>query len=93
MRAANSGRSADLASLAIAQEAYELALLEVGRWRSGARVAIPVEPESTRVNLEIAVGHEVAWRHARDHDEERPGGLRGLFRRIAGRADRDAPDR
>ena len=45
MRKANSGRSADLAGLAIAQEAYEQAMVEVERWRSGVKVAIPIEPE------------------------------------------------
>ena len=93
MRAANSGRPADLASLAITQEAYELALAEVRRWRSGARVAIPIEPDAPRVNLEIAVEHEVSWRQMHDHEVARPRGLRGLFGRIRGKADREPPDR
>lgn len=85
MRAANSGRAADLASLAIAQEAYEHATAEVERWRSGARVAIPIEAEPPRANIEAAVGQQLAWQRVRDH-EERPSGLVSrVLRRITRR--------
>ncbi len=70
MRAANSGRPADLASLAIAQEEYEAAAAERERWMSASRVAIPVEPEADRTGVEIAVRQELAWRDVRKpHDD------------------------
>ena len=82
MRAANSGRSADLASLAIAQEAYEAAVEERELWLSGARVAIDVEPEhdghSPR-ELDAAIDNELAWRVV--HDAPKPTGFFSRFRR------------
>jgi len=78
MHAANSGRPADLASLAIAQEAYEAAVAERERWLSG-RVSIPIEPAEAGRNLEIAVGQELAWREI--HDQPTPAGLIGRLRR------------
>jgi hypothetical protein len=80
MRRASSGRSADLASLAIAQEAYEAALAEVELWRSGQRIPIPVQAERT-VDIEVAVGQELEWRRLQAPDEPRPGFLAKLFRR------------
>lgn len=85
MRKANSGRSADLASLAITQEAYELATAEVGRWRSGAVVAIKIEPEAKRHEVETAIGQELAWRRVHEHHEPPPGPVGRFFRRITGR--------
>jgi hypothetical protein len=86
MRRANSGRSADLASLAITQEAYELAVAEVERWRSGATVAIPIQPEKKRAYLEAAIGQEMAWRRVHASSlEKRPGRLARLTRRLTGR--------
>ena len=83
MRAASSGRPADLASLAIAQEAYETIAAERERWISGARVALPVESAAPRRNLEAAVGQEMAWRKVHDHEES--GGFFGrLKRRLRG---------
>jgi hypothetical protein len=82
MRASSSGRPADLASLAIAQEAYEAAAAERERWESSGRVAIPVEPEVARNVLEAAVGQELAWRKVRHHEPQRRGigaRLRRLF--------------
>lgn len=81
MRKANSGRSADLASLAIAQEAYVMATTEVEAWRSGVKVAFTIEPEAKRHNLEAAVGQEFAWRRVHDQQEKRPGLFARLFRR------------
>jgi hypothetical protein len=78
MHAANSGRPADLASLAIAQEAYEAAAAEREQWLTG-RVAIPIEPAAARRKLEIAVGQELAWRKI--HEHPRAGGLIGRLRR------------
>ena len=75
MREANSGRSADLASLAIAQQAYELALAEVERWRSGAMVAFIIEPETHVHELETAVGQELAWRRVHELQQQKPVGL------------------
>ena len=82
MRAANSGRSADLASLALTQEAYEVADAERERW-IGGRVAIPVEPEAPRRNIEAAVGQEMAWRAVKHHEGPR-GFLGRLKKRIRG---------
>ena len=85
MRRANSGRAAHLASLAITQEAYEAAAAEVERWRSGARVAIPVQPEVSHADLEAAVGQELAWRRVL-HPPEKALGLFGRLRkRLTGR--------
>lgn len=81
MRAASSGRPADLASLAIAQEAYETIAAERERWISGARVAIPIEPGPRR-DLEAAVGQEMAWRKVHNHDK--PEGLLARFKRRIG---------
>ena len=82
MRAAASGRPADLATLAVAQEAYEAALAERDRWASGARVAIPVESDRPK-SIESVVGQELTWRlaHNAPPDSQRRQGLRNLFRR------------
>jgi hypothetical protein len=86
MRKANSGRSADLASLAITQEAYELATAEVERWRSGATVAIPIDSGAKRANLQAAIGQELAWRRVHESAlEKHPGLLSRLRRRLTGR--------
>jgi hypothetical protein len=87
MRKANSGRSADLASLAIAQEAYVMATSEVEAWRSGVKVAFKIDPEAKRHNLEAAIGQEFAWRRVHDQQEKRPGPLARLFRRGNSRRD------
>ena len=80
MRAANSGRSADMATLAICQEAFEAASLERDRWLSGARVAIPVEPANERASIEVVVDQTLAWQDV--HDHEKP---RGFLGRLFGR--------
>ena len=86
MKAANSGRSSDLAALAMAQEAYEEALADRERWASSPSVAIPVTDERPS-GLEAVVGQELSWR--RVHEQERARkqhrGLRGLVRRITRR--------
>ena len=83
MRKANSGRPADLASLAIAQQAYELAMADVERWRSGAMVAFSIEPENHVHELQTAVGQEFAWRRVHElQQEKRPGPLGRLVRRF-----------
>ena len=78
MRKANSGRSADLACLAIAQEAYEQAMVEVEKWRSGVKVAIPIEPEAKLHDLATAIRQELAWRRVHErlvhHDQDKPPG-------------------
>jgi hypothetical protein len=88
MRGAQSGASADLAALAIAQEAYEAALAEKERWASGPRVAIPVEPDPSS-DLDAVVGQELSWRRVHEHEQEaerKPrGGLGGLIRWLRGR--------
>lgn len=86
MRGAASGRPADLATLAVAQEAYEAALAERDRWASGARVPIAVEPDRPK-SIEAVVGQELTWRlaHQGEQEGQRPKGLRGLIRRMRGR--------
>jgi hypothetical protein len=80
MRAASSGRPADLATLAICQEAYEAATVERDRWLSGARVAVPVEPETKRAPYEVVVDQVMAWRDV--HEQGKP---RGVVGRLFGR--------
>ena len=83
MHAANSGRPADLASLALTQEAYEAAVAERERWLAGGRIAIPVEKAEPRRHIEAAVGQEMAWRAVKHH--EKPKGFLGrLKKRIRG---------
>ncbi len=84
MRAASSGRPADLATLAVAQEAYEAAAAERQRWLDG-RVAIPIEPEPSTRNMDAIVGQELAWRRVRQHEPEPKGLLGRVARRIRGR--------
>ena len=59
MHRAASGRSADLASLAIAQEAYELATAERQRWINAPQAA-KVDPANSRRGIEAVVGQEFA---------------------------------
>ena len=84
MRAANSGRPADMASLAIAQQAYETVAAEREHWLSSGRVAIPVEPTPKRNKIEVAVGQELEWRRVLEHAA--PSGLVArIKRRLGGR--------
>lgn len=83
MHLASSGRSADLATLAIAQAEYEAATAERRLW-SEPRVAIPVRPEEARTGIDVVVGQELAWRRVRDTDR-RPGLLSRMVRRLRGR--------
>ncbi|MGQ0607742.1 MAG: hypothetical protein ACT4OQ_04665 [Chloroflexota bacterium] len=85
MRRCKSGRAADLASLAIAQEAYELATAEVGEWRSRGRAAIAIEPEARRTGLEAAIGQEMAWRRVHEIKPAKQGLIARALRRLAGR--------
>jgi len=85
MRLANSGRPAHLASLAIAQETFEAASAEVELWRTGARIAIPIQPEATHTGLEAAVGQELAWRRVLHPPEKKPGLFGRLRNRLRGR--------
>ncbi len=84
MRAASSGRPADLAKLAICQEEYETATAERDRWARGQRTAIPVEPEADRAPIQVVVEQTLAWRDI--HEQEKP---RGLLGRLFGRRSRD----
>ncbi len=85
MRAANSGRAADLASLAMAQEAYEEATAEVRLWRSGEKVAIPIQPERNHAGLQAAIGQELAWRRMQEPKPKQVGPLFRLVRKITRR--------
>jgi hypothetical protein len=84
MRAANSGRPADLATLAVAQEAYEAAAAEREQWASGARVAIPVGPDPNRA-MDAIVGQQLAWRRVHEAEPPKRGVLGRLTRKIRGR--------
>jgi hypothetical protein len=85
MHRALSGRSADLASLAIAQEAYEEAVAERELWETGTRLAVPVEPDP-RTSVEVIVGQNLAWQRVREAEQQRrPGVLTRLARRITRR--------
>jgi hypothetical protein len=86
MRAANSGRPADLASLALAQEAYELAVAERDRWQTGSTVAIPVESDERRP-IDAIVGQELAWRDVHHEEQVRQERSPGLLARLFGRRD------
>jgi len=87
MRAANSGRTADMATLAIAQEAFEAASAERARWSGGtraaiaSRAAISVSPEPKR-NIEVILDQEVEWN--RVHHREPSRGLVGRLKRLLG---------
>lgn len=85
MRKANSGRSADLAALAMAQEAYEVAATERERWQSAAKVSIQIEPDGRpHPDLGAVVGQELAWRQVRTVEEPPPGLFGRLRRRFRG---------
>ncbi|MGH2417021.1 MAG: hypothetical protein ACRDFY_01680 [Candidatus Limnocylindria bacterium] len=86
MRRCRSGRAADLASLALAQEAYELATAEVQQWRSGGRAAIAIEPEARRTRLEAAIGQEMAWRRVHQVTPKKANLIARTLRRLTGRA-------
>lgn len=83
MKAANSGKAADLAALALAQETYEAAVAERKRWDSGGRVAIAIEPDpSPHPDLGAVIGQELAWRRVRSVAEQPLGFLGRLRRRL-----------
>lgn len=84
MRQAASGKPADLAALAMAQEAYEAATGEVARMRSVERSAVPVDPQPP--SIDAVVGQELAWRRVHNAEAKRPPGLLGrIARRLTGR--------
>ena len=85
MRRANSGRPADLATLAITQEAYELATADVERWRSGVKVAVPIDGGTKRAGLEALISQEMAWRRLHATPEPKRGRLSRILRRLTGR--------
>lgn len=85
MKAANSGRTADLAALAIAQEAYEAAAAERQRWDAGGRIAIPIEPEGPHQDLGAVVGQELAWRAVHSPKANSNGILGRIRRRFRGK--------
>jgi len=86
MKGAASGRPSDLAALAIAQEAYEQASAEVERWRSGERVAIPVDGGPRDIGA--VVGQELAWRRVHEAEAAAAAPRRGLLARITRRFSR-----
>lgn len=70
-----------MASLAIAQEAYEEAIAELELWRSGDRIAIPIQVDR-EASLDVAVGQELAWRRVRQPGEKDRGHLARLLGRL-----------
>ena len=84
MKRASSGRPAQLATLAITQQAYEAASAEVELWRTGVRIPIPIQPERTS-GIEVVVGQELTWRKIHSHVEKAPGLLGRLGKRLTGR--------
>lgn len=85
MRRASSGRPADLASLAIAQEAYEMASAQRDGWQSGRNV-IPVEDRPRPRGVEVIAHQDLAWQRVREGADRPPGRLRRLGRRLLGRS-------
>jgi hypothetical protein len=85
MHRASSGRPADLASLAIAQQAYEEATADRDRWASGTPAAIPSEPEAGRSSIDVIIGQELAWRRVHESGPRKPSVLGRLARRITRR--------
>ena len=83
MRAAASGRPADLAALAITQEAYEAAAAEWQDWESGERVAIPIESDRS-ASVGAVVGQELAWRKLHE-PAKAPGVMGRIARRLRGK--------
>jgi hypothetical protein len=84
MRAASSGRPADMASLAIAQQAYEIVAAEREHWLASGRIAIPVEPAPKSSEIEVALGQELEWRRVLEREEPR-GFIARIKRRLGGR--------
>ena len=81
LRAASSGRPADLAALAIAQDAYESALAERERWGAMPKAAVPIQPDRA-TGIEAIVRQEMIRRDVHEHEAHpQPTGLRRLFRR------------
>ena len=80
MRAAASGKPADMAALAMAQQAYEEALAEHERWAAGPRVAVPIQSDRPR-GIDVIVGQELSWRRIHEQEQKKPRGLRRLFGR------------
>lgn len=88
MRRASSGRSADLASLAIAQEAYEVASAQREGWLAGGQTAIPITPGTSRRPIDVFLQQDLAWQRVRDAERRRPtllARVARLARRITGR--------
>jgi len=86
MRAASSGRSADLASLALAQETYEAAAAERERWLAappskGTAIGIG-QPGATRA-VEIVVGQGLEWKRVKEVEPR--AGLGARLKRLLGR--------
>jgi hypothetical protein len=88
MRRASSGRSADLASLAIAQEAFEMASAQRDGWQAAARPASPARERSQPRGVEVIARQDLAWRRIRESPRRRPrllGRVARFARRIIGR--------
>ena len=85
MRRSSSGRPADLASLAIAQEAYETASAQRDGWTASGRTAIPVGDRWRPLGVDVIEQQELAWQRVRQGTDRRPRLLSRLARRITGR--------
>jgi hypothetical protein len=84
MRTASSGKPADMASLAIAQEAYEAVTEEREHWLAGGKIVIPIERDPEHHDIEVAVGQELEWRRVLA-PPKKPGFFGRIRRRLGGR--------
>jgi hypothetical protein len=88
MRRTSSGRPADLASLAIAQEAYEMAVAQRDGWQAAVHTAIPVGNRSQPRGVDVIARQDLAWRRVRESARRGPrllGRLGRFARRMFGR--------
>ena len=88
MRRASSGRPSDLASLAIAQEAYEMASAQREGWPVAQRSSIPGIDRSQPRAVEAIARQDLAWRQIRESPRRDPrprGRIARLARRLIGR--------
>lgn len=86
MKAANSGRTADLASLAITQEAYEAASVERSRWIQAApttRTAIPVNRAGGTSEIDMVVRQELDWKRVQNEPPPQRG-FKRFVKRVLG---------
>jgi hypothetical protein len=89
MRRASSGRPADLASLAIAQEVFEMASAQRDGWQAAGRSAHLVREDHSRPQgVDVIARQDLAWRRVRESALPGPrllGRMARFARRLVGR--------